>query len=85
MSNKLKSNPKNKVMIGSISVWKRRILASLVPELEAGNQFQRQKIGFNQVKYMWRKLTNNPKEGLDRIYHCAKRQDPMWFGSGKSL
>ncbi len=25
---------------------------------------------------------NNPKQGFDRIYHCAKRQDPMWFGSG---
>ncbi len=25
---------------------------------------------------------SNPKEDLDRIYHCAKNQDPMWFGSG---
>ncbi len=40
MSNKLTSNPKNKVVIGSIIVQKRRIPASLAPELEARNQFQ---------------------------------------------
>ncbi len=50
MSNKLTSNPKNKVVIGSIIV-QNRILAGLVPELEAGNQFQWQKICYNQVKY----------------------------------
>ncbi len=75
MSNKLASNPKNKVVIGSIIVQKKRILAGLVPELEAGNQFQWQKIGYNQVKHRWM------KQGLDRIHHCAKRQDPMWFDS----
>ncbi len=82
MSNKLTSNPKNKVVIGSIIVQKKRILAGLVPELEAWNQFQWQKIGYNQVKYKWRKLTNNSKQGLCRNYHCGKRQNPMWFGSG---
>ncbi len=59
MSNKLTSNPKNKVVIGSIIVQKRRILAGLVPELEARNQFQWQKIGYNQVKYSegrWRTI-----------------------------
>ncbi len=25
---------------------------------------------------------NNPKQDCDKIYHCAKEQDPMWFGSG---
>ncbi len=24
------------------------------------------------------------KQPLDRIYHCAKRQYPMWFDSGMS-
>ncbi len=28
---------------------------------------------------------NNPKLGFDRIYHCAKKQDPMWFGSGMEV
>ncbi len=37
---------------------------------------------YNQVKYRSSKLTNNPKQGLDRIYHWAKTQDPMWFDSG---
>ncbi len=46
MSNKLTSNPKNKVVIESIIVQEKRILAGLVPELEAENQFQWQKIGY---------------------------------------
>ncbi len=37
-------------------------------------------IGYIQFKYM--SMMSNPKQGLDRIYHCAKKQDPMWFGSG---
>ncbi len=24
----------------------------------------------------------NPWQGLDMIYHCARKHDPMWFGSG---
>ncbi len=52
MSNKLTSNPKNKIVIGSIIVQKRRILAGLVPELEARNQLQWQRIGYNQVIYV---------------------------------
>ncbi len=59
---------------------KDKILCGLIQEWESRNQFHWQKIGYNQVKYRWRKLTN-PKQGLDRIYHCAKKQDPMWFGS----
>ncbi len=27
------------------------------------------------------KLTSNSKQGLDRLHHCAKQQDPIWFGS----
>ncbi len=46
------------------------------------NPFLWHKIGHNQVKYRSGKLTNNPKQGLDRIYHCVKKQAPMWFGSG---
>ncbi len=26
------------------------------------------------------KLTSNIRQGLDRMHHCAKQQDPMWFG-----
>ncbi len=39
MSNKLISNPQNKVIWSIIVHKKKRILAGLVPELEAGNQF----------------------------------------------
>ncbi len=49
----------------------------ILQEKESGKKFQWQKIGYNQVKYRWRKLTNNPKQGLDRIHHCAKKQDPV--------
>ncbi len=28
---------------------------------------------------------NNPKQGLDNIYHCVQRQDAMWFGSGMTF
>ncbi len=72
----------SKVLIGSIIVPKSKILCGLDQEWESGNQFQWQKIGYNQVKYRWKKLTNNPMQGLDRIYRCAKMQEPMWFGSG---
>ncbi len=24
----------------------------------------------------------NPKQGVNRIHHCAKQQDPNWFDSG---
>ncbi len=68
-------------MIGSIIVPQSKILSGLVQEWESRNQFQWQKIGYNQIKYKWRKLTNYPKQGCDGIYHCAKKQDPIWFGS----
>ncbi len=72
----------SKVLVGSIIVPKGKILCGLIQECESGKQFQWQKIGCNQVKYRSRKLTNNPKQGLDCIYHFAEKQDPMWFGSG---
>ncbi len=25
---------------------------------------------------------SNHKQGLDRMHHCAKQQDSMWFSSG---
>ncbi len=42
------------------------------------------KIGYTHVKYRSNKLMNNQEQSeasLDRIYHCAKKQHPMWFGS----
>ncbi len=78
----------SQAMLGSIIqslCRKARSHVVLVQERESGNQFQWQKIGYNQVKYRWRKLTNNPNQGLDRINHCAKKQDPMWFSSGMGV
>ncbi len=31
------------------------------------------------------KLTNNPKQGLYRIYHCVKQKNPSWFDSGMQI
>ncbi len=35
------------------------------------------------AKQNWtRELTNNPKHGLDKIYHFANKQDHVvWFGN----
>ncbi len=62
------------VVIRYIIVQNRRILAGLVQEWKSRNQFQWQKIGYNQIKYSSRKLTSNPKQGLDWIYHYANNK-----------